>query len=156
MGEVFRSADGAWFTASLLEGRAGLRLAGDADVLSVRVLRAAIAALPAGLPEVHLQLSGLDAIDISAVRELIGIARRPSRPRVILHHPPPVLLRLIRLVWTGSPSQFQVAEKVPDHVIRADRPPSSPCPPPSPASTARTSPAWAPAAPPASSPAALP
>jgi hypothetical protein len=55
---VFRSADGAWFTVSLLEGRVGLRLAGDADVLSVRVLREAIAALPAGLGEVHLQLSG--------------------------------------------------------------------------------------------------
>jgi hypothetical protein len=117
---MFRSADGAWFTASLLEGRAGLRLAGDADVLSVRVLREAVAALPADLREVHLQLSGLDAIDVSAVRELIAIAGQPSRPRVILHHPPPVLLRLIRLVWTGSPSQFVVAERVPDYLIRAD------------------------------------
>jgi hypothetical protein len=119
MAEVFRSPDGAWFTASLLEGRVGVRLAGDADVLSVRALREAIAALPAGLREVHLQLSGLDAIDVSAVRELIAIAGQPSRPRVILHHPPPVLLRLIRLVWTGSESQFLVAEKVPDDLIRA-------------------------------------
>jgi ABC-type transporter Mla MlaB component len=118
--EVFRSADGAWFTASLLEGRAGLRLAGDADVLSVRALRAAIAALPAGLHEVHLQLSGLDAIDVSAVRELLAIAQQPARPQLILHHPPAILLRLIRLLWTGSPSQLQVAEKVPDYLIRSD------------------------------------
>jgi STAS domain-containing protein len=120
MSEVFRSADGTWFTASLLEGRVGLRLAGDADVLSVRVLREAIAALPAGLREVHLQLSGLDAIDVSAVRELNAITRQPSRPRVILHHPPAVLLRLIRLMWTGSESQFLLAEKVPDYLFRAD------------------------------------
>jgi hypothetical protein len=117
---VFRSADGAWFTVSLLEGRVGLRLAGDADVLSVRVLREAIAALPTDLGEVHLQLSGLDAIDLSAVRELIAIARQPSRPRVILHHPPPALLRIIRLVGAGSASQFRVAERVPDYLVRAD------------------------------------
>jgi hypothetical protein len=48
------------------------------------------------------------------------MARRPSRPRVILHHPPPILLRLIRLTWTGSESQFLVAGKAADYVIRAD------------------------------------
>jgi STAS domain len=120
MGEVYRSVNGAWFTATLLQGRTGLRLAGDADVLSAGVLREAIAALPAGLREIHLQLSGLDAIDVSAVRELVTMAEQPSRPRVILHHPPPVLLRLLRLAWAGSESQFLVAEQVPDYLTRAD------------------------------------
>jgi hypothetical protein len=39
---------------------------------------------------------------------------------VILHHPPPALLRIIRLVGAGSASQFRVAERVPDYLVRAD------------------------------------
>lgn len=88
-------------TVMLLTGRVGLRLMGEADITSAGVLRSAIAALPPGPDEVHLQLSALDFIDVCAARELVGLARLPSQPRVILHYPPAALTRLMQLLWPG-------------------------------------------------------
>ena len=60
---------------------------------------------------------GLDAIGVSAAGELIAIARQPCRPRVVLHHPLPALLRLIRPAEAAGESQFLVAEKVTDDAV---------------------------------------
>jgi anti-anti-sigma regulatory factor len=92
-------ADGTRLTATLLEDQAGLRLRGEADMLSTGALREAIAALPADAREVHLDLAELTFIDVSSTRELLALARRPPRPCLILHQPPPSLTRLIRLLW---------------------------------------------------------
>ena len=92
-------ADGTGLTATLLEGRPGLRLHGEADMLSADALRQAIIALPAGLREVHLELAGLAFIDVAGTRELVALARRPPRPRLILHQPPPSLTTILRLLW---------------------------------------------------------
>lgn len=86
-------------TVTLLAGRVGLRLVGEADITSAEVLRNAIAALPPDPDEIHLQLSALDFIDVCAARELVCLASLPSQPQVILHYPPAVLTRLMQLLW---------------------------------------------------------
>jgi hypothetical protein len=86
-------------TVTLLSGRTGLRLMGEADIASVDVLRTAIAALPPNSSEIHLQLSALDFADVCSARELVALTTLPSRPLVILHYPPAALTRLIGLLW---------------------------------------------------------
>jgi hypothetical protein len=91
--------DDTGLTVIVLECQAGLRLRGEADVLGADALREAIAALPADAGEVHLELAGLRFIDVCSTRELIALARRPARPRLILHQPPHTLTLLISLLW---------------------------------------------------------
>jgi ABC-type transporter Mla MlaB component len=95
----------AWLTVTPLEGRTGLRLAGEADLCTAPALRRAIEELPAGAREIHLQLAGLELIDVAAARLLVTLTERPGRPAVILHYPPPCLIRVIRLAFhdAGSP-----------------------------------------------------
>lgn len=103
MGEVqLEAAAPAWLTVTPLEGRTGLRLAGEADLCTVPVLRRAAADLPAGAREIHLQLAGLEFIDVAATRVLVSLTERPGHPAVILHYPPPCLTRIIRLVFPGA------------------------------------------------------
>ncbi len=92
-------ADSAGLTVTLLENQAGLRLRGEADMRNADALREAIASLPADMAEIHLELAELSFIDVCVTRELITLARRRARPHLILHHPPRVLTRLIRLLW---------------------------------------------------------
>jgi anti-anti-sigma regulatory factor len=91
-------ADETTLTVTLLENQAGLCLRGEADTLGAETLRQAIAALAAGVREVHLDLAALSFIDVCCTRELLTLARRPARPRLILHQPPPSLIRLIGLL----------------------------------------------------------
>ncbi len=91
-------ADDTALTVTRLENQAGLRLRGEADTLGAETLRAAIAVLAAGVREVHLDLAALSFIDVCCTRELLILARRPERPRLILHQPPPSLIRLIGLL----------------------------------------------------------
>ena len=91
-------ADDTVLTVTLLENPAGLCLRGEADTLGVETLRAAMAALPTGAREVNLDLAALSFIDVCCTRELLFLARRPARPRLILHQPPPSLIRLIGLL----------------------------------------------------------
>lgn len=84
-----------------LTGRAGLRLEGEADLTGLDQIREALAALPPAA-KIHLDLAGLTFIDVAATRQLIAVTRQPPRPRLILHDPPPVLIRLIRLAWPGA------------------------------------------------------
>jgi len=91
-------ADDTVLTVTRLETQTGLCLRGEADMLGAETLRAAIAALAAGVREVHLDLAALGFIDVCCTRELLILARRPVRPRLILHQPPPSLIRLIGLL----------------------------------------------------------
>ena len=81
-----------------LDNQVGLCLRGEADMLGAETLRAAIAALAADVREVHLDLAALSFIDVCCTRELLFLARRPVRPRLILHQPPPSLIRLVGLL----------------------------------------------------------
>jgi hypothetical protein len=77
-----------WLTITLLEGRTGLRLTGEADLCAVPALRRAVTALPPVAREILLQLAGLEFIDVAAARLLVILTERPGPPDVILHYPP--------------------------------------------------------------------
>ena len=96
---VRRRADDTVLTVTVLAGQAGLSLRGQADMLGTDALRSAIAALPANVREVHLELAALSFIDVGCTRELLALARRSARSRLILHQPPRPLTQLIRLLW---------------------------------------------------------
>jgi hypothetical protein len=104
----------AGFAVSPLSARTGLRLSGQADLCSVDLLHQAIAALPSGADEIHLQLASLEYIDVAATRELVRLTARPSCPRLVLHYPPPVMLRLLQLCWPGARAQFTIGAARPD------------------------------------------
>jgi STAS domain len=80
-----------------LQDRAGLTLAGDADITTLDALRAALAALPTG--DIHLDLSGLRFIDLACTRELIALAERHPAARLIAHDPPASLLLITALAY---------------------------------------------------------
>jgi hypothetical protein len=83
-----------------LQGRAGLMLAGEADITTLDALRAALAALPAdGTGDIHLDLTRLRFIDVSCTRELIAITERHPAVRLIAHDPPASLLRITALIY---------------------------------------------------------
>jgi anti-anti-sigma regulatory factor len=92
-------------TVRPLAGRAGLRLEGEADLTGQRQLREALAALPPAA-EIHLDLASLDFIDIAATRQLIALTQQLPYPRLILHDPPPALIRLTRLLWPDANVEF--------------------------------------------------
>jgi hypothetical protein len=104
----------AGFAVSQLSARTGLRLSGRADLDSVGLLKHAIAGLPADAGEIHLQLASLEFIDEAAARELVMLAARPTRPRLVLHYPPDVMLRLLRLRWPEARARFTISEGRPD------------------------------------------
>ena len=104
----------AGFAVSQLSARTGLRLSGRADLDTVDLLKHAIAALPADADEIHLQLASLEFVDEAAARELVLLTARPSRPRLVLHYPPPVLLRLLRLFWPEARPRFTIGAGRPD------------------------------------------
>ena len=93
-------------TISPLTGHAGLRLDGEADLTSHHELQQALAALPPGAAEIHFELARLKFIDVAATWMLIACALQPRHPRLILHHPPPSLQRLIPLLWPDTNAQF--------------------------------------------------
>lgn len=85
-----------------LAGRAGLRFAGEADFTVQAQIREALTTLPPAA-EIHLDLAGLDFVDIACARELIALSWQLPHPRrLILHDPPPTLLRMIGLLWPGA------------------------------------------------------
>lgn len=94
-------------TISPLTGRAGLRLDGEADLSSQDELQKVLAALPPGTAEIHFELARLRFIDVAAARMLIARTLQPPHPRLILHHRPPSLQRLIHLLWPDSNAQFR-------------------------------------------------
>jgi anti-anti-sigma regulatory factor len=101
------AAEPGLLTISPLTGRAGLRLDGEADLSSHHELQKALAALPPGAAEIHFELARLTFIDVAAARMLIASTLQPPHPRLILHHPPPSLQRLIHLLWPDTNAQFR-------------------------------------------------
>jgi len=90
-----------------LSGCRGLLLAGEADLTARDTLRAALAALPAdGTGEIHLDLAGLEFIDLACARELIALTGRHPAARVIAHRPPGTLLRITSLLYPNPPIEF--------------------------------------------------
>ena len=83
-----------------LRGRAGLMLAGEADITTLDALRAALGALPAdSTDDIHLDLMRLRFIDVSCTRELIALTERHPAVRVIAYDPPASLLRITALIY---------------------------------------------------------
>ena len=107
-------------TVSPLAGRAGLRLDGEADLTSYDELQRALAALPPDAAEIHFELTRLKFIDVAATRVLIARTQQPPHPRLILHHPPPSLQRLIGLLWPDSNVQFRFSP-----IAAQDEPPAA-------------------------------
>ncbi|HTW05372.1 MAG TPA: STAS domain-containing protein [Streptosporangiaceae bacterium] len=105
---------------SPLTGCTGLRLNGEADMHTAEALRKALAELPPDASEIHLQLAGLEFIDVAAARHLAALAIRLSRPTVILHCPPPPLILLLRLLWPDSLDRFCVRGERADPETRSD------------------------------------
>lgn len=95
-------------TVRMLADRVGLCLNNEADLTNQLEIRRALAALPP-TAMVHLELAGLTFIDIAATRELIGPTQQPPHPRLILHHPPPVLERLISLLWPDANAELHAS-----------------------------------------------
>ena len=90
-----------------LQGRAGLMLAGEADITTQDALRAALAGLPAdGAGDIHLDLTGLRFIDLCCTRELIAITGRHPAVRLIAHDPPASLLRITALTYPQANITF--------------------------------------------------
>lgn len=98
-----------------LAGRAGLRFEGEADLTVQPQIREALTALPPAA-KIHLDLAGLDFIDTGCAREIIALTWQPPYPRLILHDPPPCLLRIIGLLWPEANVEFDPSPgKTADH-----------------------------------------
>lgn len=102
-------------TVRPLAGRVGLRLEGEADLTGQPRLSEALAALPP-VARIHLDLAGLDFVDVAATRQLIALTQQPPYPRLILHDPPPALIRLTGLLWPDANVEFCLSPgKIIDH-----------------------------------------
>ena len=75
------------------------------------MLRAAIDSLPENAPAIHLQLAGLRFIDSGNTAELIALTRRPVRPRLVLYCPPPMLMKMISMLWPEVTSSCLIVAK---------------------------------------------
>lgn len=96
---------------TVLTDRFGLRVAGEVDVTSLAVLSRALASLPApARGEIHLELAGLEFIDVAGARELMSLAQSGPATRLVLHDPPPVLRRLLALLWPGIAAEIVVGQ----------------------------------------------
>ncbi len=83
----------------------GLRLEGEIDASNILALTAALTIAVAALSEVHLDLAGLESIDLAGVCLLARTARAlPPGGALILHPLPSHLRRLVRLAgWDQTP-----------------------------------------------------
>lgn len=54
--------------------------------------------------DVHLDLEGLGFIDVDGARALVEASARLGRGRrLVLHHPPPALVHMLRIAWRDAP-----------------------------------------------------
>lgn len=101
-----RTSNPGALTIRPLRGCTGFALTGEADWTVKDMLRAMLAALPAGdVGGVHLDLSGLRFIDLSCTRELLAITSRRGT-RLIAHQPPHSLRRIIAIVRPQAAIEF--------------------------------------------------
>jgi anti-anti-sigma factor len=83
----------------------GLRLVGDVDAFAVPVLAGALRTLTNTDDDIHLQLSGLQFMDVAGLELVVSTARAmPKGQRVVLHALSPHLRRVMALVgWDATP-----------------------------------------------------
>lgn len=84
--------------AAPLPDECGLRLAGEIDISSAGLLTAALTAIPAACGDIRLDMTDVCFVDVVGTGLLVRTARRlEDGRRLILHHPPRVLLLVLAL-----------------------------------------------------------
>jgi hypothetical protein len=81
------------------DGRPGVRLVGELDLSDRDRVAATLDDLPVSDGEVHLELAELSFIDVAGTRALLAAADRLHHrygTRVVVHHPPATLTRILR------------------------------------------------------------
>ena len=123
-----RSSDSTpYFKIEFLTDVTGLRLSGEADLCAADSVRSAIKALPAGRAAIHLQLAELSFIDVRNAGRLVALTSRPAQPWLVLHYPPPMLAKMIALLWPEAARQCVIAAKrTPATTLSPDRRLASP------------------------------
>lgn len=78
----------------------GLKLIGEIDISNRQQLIDALEPYVHKTDDVYLELEELSFIDVGGVTLLVGVAERlsPER-RLVLRHPPRILLRILELAW---------------------------------------------------------
>jgi len=120
--------DADWLRIWRMTGCTGLHLSGEADMHTAGILGQSLAGLAPDAPEIHLQLAGLEFIDVVAARHLVALAERPARPAVILHYPPRSLIVLLDLLWPDSADSIRICGErgSPDSAWRGGAPGTRP------------------------------
>lgn len=85
--------------------RTGVRVCGEIDLLTRAEWTMLLHSLATGAEDVHLELADLSFIDVGGVTVLARAALRlPTGRRLVLHHPPAVLVSLLDLLWGPIPT----------------------------------------------------
>ncbi|WP_436848022.1 STAS domain-containing protein [Streptomyces collinus] len=88
-----------------LTGRAGVRAAGEVSLPTRPVWESALErAVRDGGSVYYLELSALAFVDAAGAGALADAARRFGARRLVLDRPPPVLPRMLGLLWPGLPA----------------------------------------------------
>lgn len=79
----------------------GVKLIGEVDISNRQQLTEALEFYLHQADDIYLELGELSFIDVGGVSVLVNIAERlsPTR-RLVLQHPPRVLLRIVELAWS--------------------------------------------------------
>jgi anti-anti-sigma factor len=85
------------------DGQVGLRVAGEVDLSSHRVWEQALQRVLARSGDMHLDLAGLQFIDARSTAALVRVAGMlTDGQRLVLHHPPPSLRRVLQTLWPAG------------------------------------------------------
>jgi anti-anti-sigma regulatory factor len=80
--------------------RVGLRVAGEIDLSEYRVWEQALRGVLGRPGDVHLDLAALRFIDARSTARLVEVAGMlADGQRLVLHHPPPCLRRVLETLW---------------------------------------------------------
>jgi anti-anti-sigma factor len=91
------------------DGRVGLRVAGEIDLTSYRAWEQALGRVLGRPGDVHLDLAALRFIDARSTALLVRIAGMlADGQRLVLHHPPQCLRRVLETLWDGAVSTIVI------------------------------------------------
>lgn len=89
--------------------RTGLRAAGEIDVSSHQMWTQALRRMVGRPGDVHLDLASLRFIDARSTAQLVQVAGMLNAGRrLVLHHPPPCLLRVLTTLWPEDMSTIVI------------------------------------------------
>lgn len=97
-------ADGPVRVVALTE-RAGVAVSGDIDLVAQPVWQQVLDELVSCDAEVvHLDLGGLDFVDVRGATRLVDAARRLAADgrRLVVHQPPASLRRVLEILWPDT------------------------------------------------------